>query len=206
MIDWFTAAIYDRLMQKTEAACLGAWRAELVGSIEGRGVELGAGTGANIQHYGPNVESVRYFEPDPYMAKRLRAKLERHPRRAERDAVVESLDSIVDASQDFAVVTLVLCTVPDPFATLAEVRRMLVPGGRLLFLEHVAAHDRPERLAWQRRLEPVWKRVAGGCHLTRETARTIEDAGFAFERLERASMRKAAPWVRPTVRGIAVRT
>lgn len=205
MIKRFTAAIYDRLMEKTEAACLAAWRAELVSGLEGRVVEIGAGTGANIRHYGSGVESVHYFEPDAHMARHLRAKLAAHPERAARDHVIDSLAGVADASQDHVVSTLVLCTVPDPYATLAEVGRILVPGGHLVFLEHVAAHDHPERLRWQRRLEPVWKRVAGGCHLTRDTAQTIEDAGFDVLRLERASMRKAAPWVRPTIRGVAVR-
>ncbi|MEQ8276568.1 MAG: methyltransferase domain-containing protein [Deltaproteobacteria bacterium] len=203
-MSWLVAPLYDRIMRGTEAACLAAWRAELLADLEGDVLEIGAGTGANIAHYGPRVERVRYFEPDPHMARQLKTKLAADPKRGASDEVVEDLAAVADESHDAVVSTLVLCTVPDPTATLAHVRRVLAPHGRFVFLEHVAAHEHPERLAWQRRLEPLWKRVAGGCHLTRETAQTIADAGFTLEQLQRESMRKAVPWVRPTVRGVAI--
>jgi len=87
--------------------------------------------------------------------------------------------------------------------SLAEVRRVLRPEGRLLFMEHVAAEDDSGRLTWQRRVEPVWKRVAGNCHLTRETERHIDEAGFEIEAITRESIRKAMPIVRPSIRGMA---
>jgi ubiquinone/menaquinone biosynthesis C-methylase UbiE len=93
--------------------------------------------------------------------------------------------------------------VSDVKRSLEEIRRVLRPEGKLVFLEHVAAAD-PGRLAWQRRMEPVWKLVAGNCHLCRETARSIEEAGFRFDRITRESARKALPIVRPTIRGIAI--
>jgi SAM-dependent methyltransferase len=111
-----------------------------------------------------------------------------------------------DGSFDVVVSTLVLCSVPDQPAALVELRRVLRPGGRLAFLEHVAAVDRPGRLRWQQRLEPVWKRLAGGCHLTRRTAEAVGGAGFTLGEITRESARKAAPVVRPTVRGHATAT
>jgi ubiquinone/menaquinone biosynthesis C-methylase UbiE len=109
------------------------------------------------------------------------------------------------ASFDTVVTTLVLCSVHDVARTLAEVRRVLRPGGRLLFLEHVAADDHPSRLAWQQRIEPFWTRLAGNCHLTRRTGDAIRQAGFVVERETRESVRKALPIVRPSIRGVARR-
>jgi len=104
---------------------------------------------------------------------------------------------------DTVVSTLVLCSVPDLALSVADLRRVLRPGGRLLFLEHVAADDRPDRLAWQRRLEPFWMRVSGNCHLTRRSAEAIRDAGFRIDGEVRESVRRALPIVRPSVRGVA---
>jgi ubiquinone/menaquinone biosynthesis C-methylase UbiE len=99
-----------------------------------------------------------------------------------------------------------LCSVKDPARALAEMRRVLRPGGRLYFIEHVAADDNPGRLRWQRRVEPLWKRLMGNCHMTRQTLAEIERAGFTVENVRRESLRKAFPLVRPTVRGTALRT
>jgi len=206
----FFAAIYDRLTAGSEEACVRDWRAALLRDLDGRVLEIGAGTGHNLPHYPSTVTDLVLAEPDPAMRKRLDIKVvARGVRATVVDASAEQLP-FDDAAFDAVVSTLVLCSVRDQAAALAEIRRVLVPGGRLVFLEHVAAdaESKPERLKRQRQVEPVWKRVAGGCHLTRETEDAIRLAGFAFEDdgPTRESMRKAMPIVRPTVRGVAVRT
>ena len=108
-----------------------------------------------------------------------------------------------DASFDFVVGTLVLCSVQNLNKALAEAYRVLKPGGGYVFLEHVAAENRPRRYQWQRYIEPIWKRVAGNCHLTRKTATAITKAGFLIEDVIEESMRKTMPIFRPTIRGIA---
>ncbi len=200
------AFVYDRLMRVTEEACLAGWRADLLAGLAGDVLEIGAGTGVNLPYYPRAVARLVVAEPDPHM----RRKLEARARSLGRDVAVSgaSADALPfhDASFDAVVSTLVLCSVPDPSRALAEARRVLKPGGRFVYLEHVAADDRPARLRWQRRLEPVWKRLMGNCHLTRRTGDAIREAGFRVEREERESLRKAVPLVRPSVRGVAYKT
>jgi SAM-dependent methyltransferase len=200
------ATIYDRFMRPTEEACLAAWRADLLGAVRGRVLEIGAGTGANLAFYpASGLERLVLAEPDARMRARLEAKLRAAPRpEVEVAAAPGAPLPFADASFDWVVGTLVLCTVPDPEGVLAEVRRVLRPGGRFAFIEHVAADDDPGRAKWQRRVEPLWKRLADGCHVTRRTEAAIAAAGFTFERLERTKLRKALPWVRPAVWGVAV--
>jgi ubiquinone/menaquinone biosynthesis C-methylase UbiE len=207
-MSFFMAAIYDRFMRQTEEACFVQWRAELLESLSGRVLEVGAGTGANLRHYPPTVTSLVLCEPDAHMRKKLAARVAHEIKSPERSPQIVDADAerlpFEDRSFDAVVCTLVLCSVADPARALGELRRVLVPGGRLVFIEHVAAHDNPSRLQWQRRIEPAWKHVAGNCHLTRETERAIRDAGFEVESLRRESVRKALPWVRPSIRGTAV--
>ena len=202
----FTAAIYDRLMRRTEAACLGQWRADLLRGLAGNVLEVGAGTGANLPHYPRSVSRLVLSEPDPHMTRELRRKAAvRDWERAEiLDASLEALP-FPAAEFDTVVGTLVLCSVPRLEHALGEIHRVLTPGGRFVFLEHVAAEHRPRRLLWQSRVEPIWKRVAGNCHLTRRTAEAILAAGFVIEDLRREGMRKAWPLVRPTIRGAALK-
>ena len=197
------AAIYDRFMRGPEAAGLGAWRRDLLADLGGVVLEIGAGTGANLRLYPPAVRRIVLTEPDPAMRRRLlrAARRARDSRVVVSGAPVERLPA-ADGSIDAVVSTLVLCSVPYLATALAEVRRVLRPGGALVFLEHVAA-ERPDRLAWQRRIEPLWSPLTGNCHLTRRTEQAIVAAGFVMERVTRESMRRALPWLRPSVRGVA---
>lgn len=202
------AAIYDPFMRKSEQACLQEWRHELLSGVRGGEVlEIGAGTGANLAHYSSAIDRLVLADPDEHMLQRLRDRAEaglggvKGPRWETMIASVERLP-FEDASFDTVVATLLLCSVPDQRAALSEVRRVLRPGGSFVFLEHVASETDPDRLRWQQRLEPFWKLIAGNCHLTRRTAETIESL-FEVEEIERDTMRKALPFIRPTIRGRA---
>ena len=204
---WLMATVYDGFMEATERACLGDWRADLLRDAHGRVLEIGAGTGANIGHYSNAVEELVMLEPDDHMRERLLAKLAAEGRGKPFRTVGGSAADLPfdDHSFDTVVSTLVLCSVPNLHQSLLEVHRVLRPGGRFLFLEHVAAAEGTSRRRWQRRLEPLWRRVAEGCHLTRETESAIELAGLVHENTRRESMRKSIPLVRLTVRGRAVK-
>jgi ubiquinone/menaquinone biosynthesis C-methylase UbiE len=197
------AAIYDRFMRASEDACLASWRRELLADAGGDLLEIGAGTGANLAHYPPRLSRLVLAEPDAHMRARLAARVAAAGRAAEIvDAPAEHLP-FADATFDVVVSTLVLCSVPEPARALGEVHRVLRPGGRLVFLEHVAAEGDRGRRFWQRLLEPPWRLVSGNCHVTRRTAASIAAAGFALEAVTRESVRKALPIVRPSVRGQA---
>ena len=138
---WLYALTYDRQMAKVEAAGLGALRQGLLAQARGRVLEIGGGTGANLALYGPEVESLTITEPDSSMLHRLERKVREHaPIAKVQRASAEDLP-YADGSFDVAVSTLVLCGVDDQPRALAEVRRVLRPQGRLLFLEHVRSDD-----------------------------------------------------------------
>jgi ubiquinone/menaquinone biosynthesis C-methylase UbiE len=200
------AAIYDRITQSSEEACLRQWRAELLRRLAGVVLEVGAGTGLNMPHYPRTVTRLVLSEPDLHMRRRLsqRARAQAWEQAEILDASLEKLPLPSDAF-DAVVGTLVLCSVGRLDRALAEIRRVLRPGGRFVFIEHVAAEDRPRRLKWQHRIEPFWKPISGNCHLTRRTADAIAAADLAILDLKRESMRKAWPLVRPTIRGVALK-
>jgi SAM-dependent methyltransferase len=197
------AALYDRGLKSTEDAGLREMRREVLADASGRTIDIGAGTGVNIALFPSAVTELVLSEPDPHMAKRLRPKLSESGVEAEViEAPAERLP-FEASSFDTAVFTLVLCTVPDPSAALAEAARVLKPGGKLLFVEHVRSED-PGTARWQDRLEKPWRFLADGCHCNRDTVSLIEAAPFTLERVERGELPKSPPVVRPLVRGSAV--
>ena len=198
------AAMYDRMFARAEAAGLSAHREALITTATGDVLEIGGGTGANLPFYNGGVRTLTITEPEKPMAKRLeRRMLERTPDATFLRAPAEDLP-FNDDSFDVAVSTLVLCTVDDQPRALRELRRVLRPGGRLLFIEHVRSDD--AKLArWQDRMMPLNIRIAHGCHCNRPTLDGIRDAGFEVTQLGRDSLKHAPPFIRPLLVGVAER-
>ena len=197
------SAFYDRAFQATEEAGLREMRGRLLKQARGRVLELGAGTGLNLELYPrEGLDCLTLTEPDPHMFKQLRSRAQEVCQGADLvEAGAENLP-FEDDSYDTVIVTLVLCTVPDQPAALREVSRVLAPGGRLLFLEHVRANH-PDLAKWQDRWEKPWRFLGDGCHCNRDTVAGIEAAGFEVAEIERTQLPKAPPIVRPLVRGSA---
>jgi ubiquinone/menaquinone biosynthesis C-methylase UbiE len=195
------ALTYDRMSAGVEKAGLSAHRQEVVGEAGGRVLEIGGGTGANLAFYGSAVESLTITEPERPMLRRLqRRAAEQAPHATVLRAPAEDLPFADDAF-DAAVSTLVLCGVDDQPRALRELRRVLRPGGRLIFIEHVRS-DEPRLARLQDRLNRL-NRLVACCDCNRRTLATIEAAGFEITRLERTTLEKAPKFVRPLVVGIA---
>jgi ubiquinone/menaquinone biosynthesis C-methylase UbiE len=185
------ARIYARVAEMGERRGGAEHRRKLLTGLQGRVVEVGAGSGANFRHYPASVSEVLAIEPERYLRERAqRAAGQAQVSIAVADGSADRLPG-EPASFDAGVVALVLCTVPDPQAALAELHRVIRPGGELRFYEHVAADTK-----WETRFQrladaTIWPRVAGGCHLARDTAASIEQAGFQIQTLERFSFSPA---------------
>jgi ubiquinone/menaquinone biosynthesis C-methylase UbiE len=195
------AALYDRGLKATEEGGLRQMRRELLSQASGRTIDLGAGTGVNLDLFPDAVSDLVMAEPDPHMLKQLRAKA---TGRGGVEIVGASAQELpfADDSFDTAVFTLVLCTVPNPVAALSEAARVLKPGGKLLFIEHVRA-DEAGLVGWQDRLEKPWRFLADGCYCNRDTVATIEASPLSLVQVEQGRLPKAPPIVRPLVSGIA---
>ena len=199
-----TALFYDRVMAKAEEACLKQWRQDLLRQVSGEVLEVGAGTGASIELYSDDVTRLVVTEPDKHMRAQLEQKIKNlHLQNIEVAGGTAEKVEADDASFDYVVTSLVCCSVADQKSCLAEFKRVLKPGGGLVFMEHVAAAEGTSRRRWQNRLNPLWKTFMGNCHINRETEQAILDEGFEIVQINRESMRKALPIVRPTIRGIA---
>ncbi|SDM55909.1 class I SAM-dependent methyltransferase [Nonomuraea jiangxiensis] len=184
------ARMYERLSVQAELRGTAEHRRRLLAGLSGRVVEIGAGNGMNFAHYPPGVREVVAVEPED----RLRALAERAATGARVPVrVVAGHGGALpgeDGGFDVAVVSLVLCSVPDQRAVLAEVRRVLKAGGELRFYEHVRSRNRLAGLA-QDLVTPLWRRVAGDCRPNRDTERAITESGLVIEECERFSFRAA---------------
>ncbi len=196
------AALYDTVSKGSEAAGLREERRQLLAGTEGATIEIGAGTGLNLEHYPEAVTRLVLAEPDRHMRRRLRRRVDALDRVAEViDAPAERLP-FPDATFDTAVVTLVLCSVPNQEAALAEIARVLKPNGRLLFIEHVRSGD-PKVAKRQDRIRPLYNLV--GCNPNRETLAAIEASALSVESVRHGEVPKAPKVERPMIVGTARR-
>ncbi len=199
---WLFASVYDRLLSRTEAAGLQEKRKRLLGDLTGRVLEIGAGTGANLPFYGEQVQSLTVAEPEAPMARKLEKKIPGARREVDLVRAPAERLPFPDASFDAVVSTLVLCTVGDQPRALSEIRRVLKPGGRLVFIEHVRSEE-PRVARWQDRLNGLNQILAHGCNCNRRTLEAIGAAGFRVTSLERTMLPKTPPFIRPLIVGVA---
>src|SRR5246127_3349036 len=198
----FFAATYDRMSRKTEDAGLRDMRHGLLAGAGGSVLEIGGGTGANLAHYNGRIESLVITEPELAMLRRLQSKArDQAPLAKILRAPAEDIP-FEDDTFDTVVSTLVLCGVDDQARSLREARRVLRPGGQLLFLEHVRSDD-PALARLQDRMNWLNQLVVC-CDCNRPTLTSIEAAGFTISSLERTTLPKAPKFVRPLIVGVAV--
>jgi ubiquinone/menaquinone biosynthesis C-methylase UbiE len=196
--------MYDRMSARTEDAGLRELRRRLLADAKGRVLEIGGGTGLNLQLYGSGVESLTVTEPEPPMLRRLERKVREHaPLTKVLRARAEELP-FADDSFDTVVSTLVLCGVDDQAQSLRELHRVLRPGGQFMFIEHVRS-DEPKVARMQDRMNVVNQFVVR-CDCNRATLDSIEAEGFEVTKLDRTELPKAPPFARPLIVGVATGT
>lgn len=207
MSQWLMVKFYDRMMQDAEDKGLREWRASLLKDVSGDVLELGAGTGANLPFYSQAVKQLILSEPSNGMRQQLKQKIKIGTRLTTIEISSDDAECLTlpDESVDAVVCTLVLCSVNNPAKALSEIYRVLRPKGKLFFIEHVLATNNPKRVRWQRCFAFLWKYLAGGCHITRETEKAISQAKFELLEIERQSMRGVPAIVRPSIRGVAIK-
>jgi ubiquinone/menaquinone biosynthesis C-methylase UbiE len=195
------AALYDPFFWLSERAGLAARRRALIRQAAGRVLEIGAGTGLNARHYPDGVELV-LSEPDEVMADRLRDRVATLGRPV--TVVLAGAEALpfADGEFDTVVSTLVLCTVPDMDTALREIHRVLKPGGRLLFMEHVRSES-PRWARWQDRLNRPWRAFAEGCNCNRATLDVLARSPLGVNDVEHGVMPAMVPLIRPLATGSA---
>jgi ubiquinone/menaquinone biosynthesis C-methylase UbiE len=186
------ARLYANVLRAGEGSARDPHRRELLSGLSGRVLDLGAGDGVNFPFFPPGVSEVIAVEPEPYLRRRAEQAAGKAPVPVEVvDAIADELP-LADGEVDAAVTALVLCSVPSQETALAELRRVVCPGGELRFYEHVVA-NKPAFRALQRFVQGTfWPRFFGNCHPARDTAAAIRAAGFEIERCRRFPFRAAA--------------
>jgi ubiquinone/menaquinone biosynthesis C-methylase UbiE len=196
------AALYDTVSKGSEAAGMREERKQLLAEAHGETLEIGAGTGLNLEHYPEAISRLVLVEPDKHMRRKLGRRLEGLGRTAEIvDAPAGSLP-FPDASFDTVVATYVLCSVPDQQEALAEIARVLKPEGQFLFLEHVRSTD-PKLARQQDRIRPLYNLF--GCNPNRDTLAGIESSSLTVEAVKHGEVPKAPKFERPLIVGTARR-
>jgi ubiquinone/menaquinone biosynthesis C-methylase UbiE len=203
LYDALFASLYDKFFELAERDGMAARRAELLSGARGRVLEIGAGTGLNMEYYPESLDRLILTEPSEPMAKRLKERAAESP--IETEVVIAPAEKlpVEDASVDTVVCALVLCTVEDPAVTLAEIKRVLAPGGQLLLIEHVRSES-PDRAKWQDRLETPWRLYGNGCRCNRDTISIVSEAGFSWDDLQHGVIPHAPPIIKPLIQGRAV--
>jgi ubiquinone/menaquinone biosynthesis C-methylase UbiE len=201
-MSFITAYLNDRLSARVEKAFLNSWRRELLKHVYGEVLEIGAGTGANIDHYPDQVTRLVLTEPDKHKRRILEKKISDKGLDNVQicDGTAEQIPA-EDESFDCVVAFIVFCCVSNPGAALKEIKRVSKPGGYFVFLEHVAAPEGTSIRRWQDRLNPIWRIV--GDNINRETEKAIIIAGFKMKEITRENIPKALPLYRHSIRGIA---
>ncbi|MBI5104796.1 MAG: class I SAM-dependent methyltransferase [Solirubrobacterales bacterium] len=199
--------MYPGAAERAERRGATEHRRRLLDGLSGRVVEVGAGHGLNFAHYPAAVTAVVAVEPEPELRAAAREAATRAPVPVRVEAGVADALPLADGEADAAVVSLVLCSVPDQATALAELRRVVRPGGELRFYEHVVPHHHPKRgLLQLADRTGLWPALAGGCHVARDTGAAIEAAGFTIERSERFGFSASALEPRvPHILGVARR-
>ncbi|MAR89655.1 MAG: class I SAM-dependent methyltransferase [Pseudomonadota bacterium] len=180
--------------------------ADLLQTADGRVLEIGAGTGANLSYYSDRVTEVVAIEPVAAMLEKARTALRHAPHDIPVSLQVADARKLpfADASFDSVVACLVFCTIPDPEQAVAEMYRVLKPGGKLIFYEHVAS-SRPGVRVWQHRINPVWRKLACGCEINRDTRTLFEQAGFHYRQIKDFEHPKVPSLMAPIIAGVALR-
>jgi len=203
-VGFYRERVLPRLVDR---ACgspgLRAWRLTATEGLTGQVLEIGFGSGLNVDLYPPSVERVYAVEPAEVARGLAERRLARSSAAIEHVGLDGQAIPLADETCDSALSTFTLCTIPDVQRALLEVHRVLRPGAAFHFLEHGISHD-PKVARWQHRFEPLQLRLADGCHLTRNPAELVRDAGFFIEHLEERYARGPRPWSWFTV-GVAVK-
>jgi ubiquinone/menaquinone biosynthesis C-methylase UbiE len=194
--------VQDKVMDRKDMREI---RARVCSGLVGEVVEVGFGTGLNAVHYPHGVKRVAAVEPSAICMRIAEARIAGTSAKVELAGLTGEALDLPPAEFDAALSTWTLCTIPNVDAALAEIRRVLKPGGRFHFVEHGLAPD-PGVARWQNRIEPPWKRIAGGCHVTRRIPELIEQAGFHLDALDTYYLKGEPRMFGYTFEGVATRS